>query len=77
MYLIISLLFFSSVWQARNILERHLVIADRIYTMAKLNEMANGTKVLLPTVRDSLNIRVKEEDRRKYSILMSFALILG
>jgi hypothetical protein len=52
--------------QARQILERHLVVADRAYTMADLKEMSNDT-VLLPTVRDHLKLKIKESDRSKLS----------
>jgi hypothetical protein len=52
--------------QVRQILERHLVVSDRAYTMADLKEMANDT-VVLPTVRDHLRLKVKETDRSKWS----------
>uniref|UniRef100_U5EXZ7 Putative fasciclin 1 n=1 Tax=Corethrella appendiculata TaxID=1370023 RepID=U5EXZ7_9DIPT len=52
-------------YHAKSILERHLVIADRIFTMNDLKNMANDS-IVLPTVRDSLRIRVKEEDKRFY-----------
>lgn len=45
--------------QTKQILERHLVIADQAYTMAKLKEMNNDT-VYLPAARDILKLRVKE-----------------
>jgi hypothetical protein len=57
--------YFFHFFQARSILERHLVIADRVYTMNDLKHMSNET-IILPSVRDSLRIRVKEEDKRKY-----------
>lgn len=40
-------------------MERHLVIADQAYTMAKLKEMSNDT-IFLPAARDTLKLRVKE-----------------
>lgn len=52
--------------QANNILERHLVIADRVYTMADLKALGNET-IVLPTIRDALAVRVKEDDKRKWN----------
>lgn len=49
-------------YHVRQILERHLVVSDRAYTMADLKEMANDTAVL-PTVRDHLKLKIKESDR--------------
>ncbi|EZA61917.1 Fasciclin-1 [Ooceraea biroi] len=46
-------------YHTKQILERHLVISDHAYTMAKIREISNDT-IVLPTVRDSLKIRVKE-----------------
>ncbi|KAM0731398.1 Fasciclin-1 [Formica fusca] len=46
-------------YHTKQILERHLVIADQAYTMAKLREMSNDT-IKLTTIRDSLKIRIKE-----------------
>ncbi|XP_063703463.1 fasciclin-1 isoform X2 [Culicoides brevitarsis] len=51
-------------YHARNVLERHLVIADRAFTMADLNK--KNETIILPTQRDSLKIRVKEEDKGYY-----------
>jgi hypothetical protein len=51
-------------YQVRQILERHLVVADRAYTMADLKQIANDT-VVLPTVRDHLKLRIKESDKSK------------
>lgn len=45
--------------QTKQILERHLVVADQAYTMAKLREISNDT-IKLTTMRDSLKIRIKE-----------------
>ena len=50
--------------QVRQILERHLVVSDRAFTMADLKEMANDT-VVLQTVRDHLRLKVKESDKSK------------
>ncbi|CAL1681693.1 unnamed protein product [Lasius platythorax] len=46
-------------YHTKQILERHLVIADQAYTMAKLREISNDT-IKLTAIRDSLKIRVKE-----------------
>lgn len=50
--------------QARMILERHLVIATKAFTMADLRHMANES-IVLPTIRGALSIRVREENKRK------------
>lgn len=67
-------MFFNGItlicFQARNLLERHLVIADRAFTMADLKN--KNETIILPTQRDSLKIRVKEEDQGK---LVYFNLI--
>lgn len=48
-------------------MERHLVIADRVFTMKDLVTMTKESEsVLLPTFRDSLKIKVEEEAGRKY-----------
>lgn len=47
-------------YHARQILERHLVIADEAYTMAKLREMKHNETFVLPAARDSLKLRVRE-----------------
>lgn len=59
--------------QAKNILERHLVISDKVFTMADLKAMGNNETIVLPTIRDSLTVRVKEDDKRKY---ISFTYLL-
>ncbi|XP_029155310.1 fasciclin-1 isoform X2 [Nylanderia fulva] len=46
-------------YHTKQILERHLVVADQAYTMAKLREISNDT-IKLTAMRDSLKIRVKE-----------------
>lgn len=50
--------------QARAVLERHLVIADKVFTMAELKSMGPDY-IVLPTARDSLQVKVKEEEKRK------------
>lgn len=52
-------------YHAKNVLERHLVIADRIFTMADLKAMGREY-VLLPSMRDNLKLRIKEE--KYYSV---------
>ncbi|TGZ53448.1 Fasciclin-1 [Temnothorax longispinosus] len=46
-------------YHTKQILERHLVIADQAFTMAKLREISNDT-LFLPAARDILKLRVKE-----------------
>jgi len=47
-------------------LERHLVISDQAYTMAKLKEMSNDT-IYLTAARDSLKLRVREQSESEYT----------
>ncbi|XP_078040746.1 fasciclin 1 Fas1 domain-containing isoform X2 [Augochlora pura] len=47
-------------YHTKQILERHLVIANEAYTMAKLREMKQNDSIILTTVRDSLKLRVRE-----------------
>lgn len=54
-------------FQTEQILQRHLVIADQAYTMAKLKEeMHINDTIILPTVRDTLKLRVKESGDSKW-----------
>ncbi|XP_058444738.1 fasciclin-1 isoform X2 [Malaya genurostris] len=56
--------FLTDIYQTRSVLERHLVVADRVFTMTDLKSMSNDS-LILPTVGPhNLQIRVKEEDRR-------------
>lgn len=55
------------VLQSRQILERHLVVADKVFTMAELRNMGNDS-IVLPTLRDALTIRVREDGKRKRMI---------
>ncbi|XP_037891845.1 fasciclin-1 isoform X3 [Glossina fuscipes] len=50
-------------YHSRCIMERHLLIADDIYTMKTLAEMTKkqNDSIILPTFRDSLKIKVEEE----------------
>nr|XP_036217266.1 fasciclin-1 isoform X16 [Bactrocera oleae] len=63
-------------YHSRSILERHLVIADNVYTMNDLVAMtaASGDSILLPTYRDSLKVKVEEEAGR-YVITWNFKKI--
>lgn len=57
--------------QTRSVLERHLVVADRVFTMADLKSMSNDS-LILPTVGPhNLQIRVREEDRSEYILAYS------
>ncbi|XP_043682697.1 fasciclin-1 isoform X5 [Vespula pensylvanica] len=47
-------------YHTKQILERHLVVADQVYTMAKLREMSINESVTLTSARDTLKLRVKE-----------------
>ncbi|XP_046418029.1 fasciclin-1 isoform X1 [Neodiprion fabricii] len=47
-------------YHAEQILQRHLVVADQAYTMAKLKDMYFNDTVILPTMRDTLKLHVKE-----------------
>ncbi|XP_034488533.1 fasciclin-1 isoform X2 [Drosophila innubila] len=52
-------------YHSKNLLERHLVIADQVYTMKDLAQMSLTTdQVVLPTLRDSLKVKVEEEAGR-------------
>ncbi|XP_058816979.1 fasciclin-1 isoform X2 [Topomyia yanbarensis] len=56
--------FLTDIYQTRSVLERHLVVADRVFTMTDLKNLSNDS-LILPTVGPhNLQIRVKEEDRR-------------
>ncbi|KAJ9587143.1 hypothetical protein L9F63_019331 [Diploptera punctata] len=52
-------------YHVKQILERHLVVDDRAYTMAELKKLANDT-IVLRTVRDHLKLRIKESDKSYY-----------
>ena len=62
-------------------MERHLVIADQIFTMKDMVSMTKESdSIVLPTFRDSLKIKVEEEAGRKYTfpiftILYSFCIL--
>ncbi|KRG01983.1 fasciclin-1 isoform X12 [Drosophila mojavensis] len=52
-------------YHSKYILERHLVIADHVFTMKDLAQMSLTTdNVVLPTFRDSLKMKVNEEAGR-------------
>uniref|UniRef100_A0A182M9V3 FAS1 domain-containing protein n=1 Tax=Anopheles culicifacies TaxID=139723 RepID=A0A182M9V3_9DIPT len=52
--------------QSRLVLEQHLIVADRVFSMGDLRNMSHDS-LILPTVGpESLQIRVKEEDNRYF-----------
>lgn len=54
-------------YHSQMILERHLVIADKAYTMADLQvRSGNDTFVVLPAYRGEVKIKVREEERSEY-----------
>ncbi|XP_023170283.2 fasciclin-1 isoform X10 [Drosophila hydei] len=62
-------------YHSKYILERHLVIADHVFTMKDLAQMSLTTdNVVLPTFRDSLKMKVTEEAGR-YVITWNFKKI--
>ncbi|CRK94485.1 CLUMA_CG007991, isoform A, partial [Clunio marinus] len=56
-------------YHARLILEHHLIVADKRWTMAELRDksMKQNSELLLDTVRGHLRVKINEHDRR-YSI---------
>ncbi|KAH8368974.1 hypothetical protein KR200_001176 [Drosophila serrata] len=62
-------------YHSKSILERHLAISDFPYTMKDLVKFSQESgSVILPTFRDSLNIRVEEEAGR-YVIIWNYKKI--
>ncbi|XP_064549352.1 fasciclin-1 isoform X7 [Drosophila montana] len=62
-------------YHSKYILERHLVLADHVFTMKDLAQMSLTTdNVVLPTLRDSLKIKVEEEAGR-YVIVWNYKKI--
>lgn len=62
-------------YHAQMILEHHLVIADKAYTMADL--MAKGpneTFIEMAAYRGQVKIKVREEERSEYFLRTSFLL---
>ncbi|XP_045765783.1 fasciclin-1 isoform X3 [Maniola jurtina] len=54
-------------YYTKQILERHMIRADRSYTVSDLKLLANETHpFVLPTSRDPLRLRVKESDKNYY-----------
>ncbi|XP_014254837.2 fasciclin-1 isoform X4 [Cimex lectularius] len=52
-------------YHAKQILERHLVVADKRFTMADLRNLTTHEARQLPTVRDVVKLRVKESDKKR------------
>ncbi|KFB39353.1 AGAP000968-PA-like protein [Anopheles sinensis] len=52
--------------RTREVLQRHLVVADRVFTIGELRNMSYESLTLPTFSRDRLQIKVKEEDRRYY-----------
>lgn len=52
-------------YHSQSILERHLIMADRAFTMNDLMTKANGSFVVLPAYRGEVRIKVREEERSK------------
>ncbi|XP_017026740.1 fasciclin-1 isoform X4 [Drosophila kikkawai] len=62
-------------YHSKSILERHLAISDTPFTMKDLVKISQESgSVILPTFRDSLNIRVEEEAGR-YVIIWNYKKI--
>ncbi|KQS38912.1 fasciclin-1 isoform X6 [Drosophila erecta] len=62
-------------YHSKSILERHLAISDKEYTMKDLVKFSQESgSVILPTFRDSLSIRVEEEAGR-YVIIWNYKKI--
>lgn len=57
----------TSLFQAHNILERHLVIADRKFTMQGIKNLGNEI-IALPSLRDTLRFKITLNGDRKYKI---------
>ena len=51
--------------KAKQILERHLVVADKSFTISELANMTQHEAKQLPTVRDVVKFKVKENQRSK------------
>ncbi|XP_043251597.1 fasciclin-1 isoform X3 [Colletes gigas] len=47
-------------YHTKQILERHLVMGNEAYTMAKLKEMKHNDTIVLTAMRDKLTLRVRE-----------------
>ncbi|CAD6233870.1 GSCOCG00007364001-RA-CDS [Cotesia congregata] len=51
-----------TIFQTRQILERHLIEASQAYTMAELKKLTGNESVMLAPIRDQLKLRVREYD---------------
>lgn len=70
-FFFIKTLLLYTLFQSKNLLERHLVIADHAYTMKDLVQLSlESNSVVLPTYRDSLEVKVEEEAGRKLHYLV-------
>ena len=63
--------------QAHAILERHLIVSDRTFTMNELRDMSSGSDLILNTVRDQLKIRIQEHDKRKFNDTLWHCLLMA
>ncbi|KAH8310250.1 hypothetical protein KR044_000232 [Drosophila immigrans] len=61
-------------YHSKNLLERHLVIADHAYTMKELVQLSLTDTVVLQTFRDTLKVKVEEEAGR-YVMLWNYKKI--
>lgn len=59
-------------YHAQMILERHLVIADKAFSMADLmSRGSNDTFVVMPAYRGEVKIKVREEERSEYCFVLA------
>lgn len=59
------MLYLLTHFQTKLVLERHLIISDQVFTMAELRARTSNNSVVLPTYRDALALRVREDEKRK------------
>ncbi|XP_055381889.1 fasciclin-1-like [Condylostylus longicornis] len=53
------------MYHSQRILERHLLLADHAFTIEELYNLSSGiNKVLLPTLRDSLSLKIEKENEQ-------------
>lgn len=63
--------------KAKQILERHLVVADKSFTIAELANMTQHEAKQLPTVRDVVKFKVKENQRSKLYTALAYTYIVS